>query len=55
MIMRMAGNMEAEGRKILEQAKQEHPEFFKNIKIYAVDTPIEEVIKETIRCAEGGK
>ena len=33
--------------------KQEHPEFFKNIKIYAVDTPIEEVIKETIRCAGG--
>ncbi|UCC11072.1 MAG: acetate--CoA ligase family protein [candidate division WOR-3 bacterium] len=53
MIMRMAGNMEAEGRKILEQAKQEHPEFFKDIKIYAVDTPIEEVIKETIRCAGG--
>jgi len=52
MIMRMAGNMEQEGRKILEKAKQEHPDFFKHIKIYAVDTPIEEVIKETIRTAQ---
>ena len=55
MIMRMAGNMEQEGRKVLQRAKQEHSEFFKNIKIYAVDTPIEEVIKETIRCAEQGE
>jgi succinyl-CoA synthetase beta subunit len=53
MIMRMAGNMEKEGRKLLERAKQDHPEFFRNIKIYAVDTPIEEVIKETIRIARG--
>ncbi len=55
MIMRMAGNMEEAGRKILEQAKQEHPELFRNIKIYAYDTPIEEVIKETIRAAKIGK
>lgn len=52
MIMRMAGNMEEAGRKILELAKQEHQELFKNIKIYAYDTPIEEVIKETIRIAK---
>lgn len=52
MIMRMAGNMEEAGRKILEQAKHEHHELFKNIKIYAYDTPIEEVIKETIRIAK---
>jgi succinyl-CoA synthetase beta subunit len=51
MIMRMAGNMEEEGRKILEKAKHDEPELFKHIKIYAVDTPIEEVIKETIRVA----
>jgi succinyl-CoA synthetase beta subunit len=49
MIMRMAGNMEKQGRKILEQAKRDYPELFKDIKIYAVDTPIEDVIKETIR------
>jgi len=52
MIMRMAGNMEEEGRKIIEQAKREHPALFRNIKIYAYDTPIEEVIKETIRVAK---
>jgi succinyl-CoA synthetase beta subunit len=51
MIMRMAGNMEEEGRRILEQAKQDHPQLFENIRIYAYDTPIEEVIKETIRIA----
>jgi succinyl-CoA synthetase beta subunit len=51
MIMRMAGNMEDEGRKILTQAKAEHPELFGKIKVYAYDTPIEEVIKETIRAA----
>lgn len=52
MIMRMAGNMEEEGRKILERAKTEHPELFSKIKIYAYDTPIEEVIKETVRVAQ---
>ena len=51
MIMRMAGNMEEQGRKILEKAKQGFPELFNKIKIYSVDTPIEEVIKETIRIA----
>jgi succinyl-CoA synthetase beta subunit len=51
MIMRMAGNMEDEGRKILEQAKVDHSELFSKIKVYAYDTPIEEVIKETIRAA----
>jgi len=52
MIMRMVGNMEEAGRKILEKAKKEHAELFKNIKIYAYDRPIEEVIKETIRIAK---
>ncbi|MEO0137495.1 MAG: succinate--CoA ligase subunit beta [candidate division WOR-3 bacterium] len=51
MIMRMAGNMEEEGRRIFEMAKRENPELFKNIKVYAYDTPIEEVIKEAIRVA----
>ncbi len=55
MIMRMAGNMEEEGRRIFEQAKKEHPELFKNIKIYAYDTPIEEVIQETVQVAKGIK
>ncbi len=52
MIMRMVGNMEEAGRKILKKAKKEHAELFKDIKIYAYDTPIEEVIKETIRIAK---
>ncbi len=52
MIMRMAGNMEQEGRKIIEEAKREHPEFFKKIKVYAYDMPIEDVIRETIRAAQ---
>jgi succinyl-CoA synthetase beta subunit len=52
MIMRMAGNMEQEGREIIEKAKKEHPEFFKKIKVYAYDMPIEDVIKETIHAAQ---
>jgi succinyl-CoA synthetase beta subunit len=52
MIMRMAGNMEEQGRKIIEQAKAEHPGLFKKIKVYAYDMPIEDVIKETIRAAQ---
>lgn len=52
MVMRMAGNMEEQGRQILERAKAEHPELFRKIKVYAYDTPIEEVIKETIRAAQ---
>lgn len=52
MIMRMAGNMEKEGREIFEKAKKEHPDLFKNIKVYKFDTPIEEVIKEAIKTAK---
>ena len=44
--------MEEEGKKILERAKQDIPELFSKIKIYSVNTPIEEVIKETIRVAK---
>jgi len=55
MIMRMAGNMEEEGRQIFVQAMKDYPEYFKNIKVYAYDTPIEEVIEEAIRIARGIK
>ena len=51
MIMRMTGNMEEAGRRILEQAKKDNPDLFENIKVYSFDTPIEEVIQETIRVA----
>lgn len=52
MIMRMTGNMEQEGRKILEKAKHDHAELFNKIKVYEVTTPIEDVIKETIKVAK---
>jgi len=52
MIMRMAGNMEEEGRKIIEDAIADNPALFKNIKIYRYDTPIEEVIQEAVRVAK---
>jgi len=55
MVMRMAGNMEEQGRRIIEQAKSQHPELFRKIKVYAYDMPIEEVIKETIRAAKAEK
>jgi succinyl-CoA synthetase beta subunit len=53
MIMRMTGNMEEEGRRILEEAKVKHPELFSNIKVYPYTTPIEEVVKEAIAVAKG--
>ncbi|MEW5759647.1 MAG: succinate--CoA ligase subunit beta [Candidatus Thermoplasmatota archaeon] len=49
MIMRMTGNMEEEGRKLFEKARIENKELFRKIKIYPYSTPIEDVIKETIR------
>ncbi len=52
MIMRMAGNMEEEGRRIIEKAIADYPDLFKNIKIYRFDTPIEEVIQEAVRVAK---
>ncbi len=55
MIMRMAGNMEEEGRKIFAQAMKDYPEYFGNIKIYAYDTPIEKVIEEAVKVAQGMK
>ncbi|MDI6839493.1 MAG: succinate--CoA ligase subunit beta [bacterium] len=52
MIMRMAGNMEEEGRKIFDKANKDYPALFKNIKVYKFDTPIEEVIKEAVKTAK---
>ncbi len=56
MIMRMTGNMEEEGRRILEEAKATDPELFAKIKVYPYTTPIEEVVQEAIAVAkaEGG-
>jgi succinyl-CoA synthetase beta subunit len=52
MIMRMAGNMEKEGRVILEKAKKKYSKLFRHVKIYAYDTPIEQVIQEAVRMAK---
>ncbi len=56
MIMRMTGNMEEEGRRILEDAKTTEPELFAKVKVYPYTTPIEEVVQEAIAVAktEGG-
>jgi succinyl-CoA synthetase beta subunit len=52
MVMRMVGNMEEEGRKIFEAAREANPDLFRRIKIYKYDTPIEEVVKEAIKAAK---
>lgn len=52
MIMRMTGNMEEEGRRILEEAKAREPELFAKVKVYPYTTPIEEVVQEAIAVAE---
>ena len=52
MVMRMTGNMEEEGRRIIEEAKGTEPELFKDIKIYPYTTPIEEVVQEAIAVAK---
>lgn len=53
MIMRMTGNMEEAGRKILMRAKHRRPALFSKIKVYSYKTPIEDVIRETISVARG--
>jgi succinyl-CoA synthetase beta subunit len=53
MVMRMTGNMEEEGRRIIEEAKATHPELFGRIRIYPYTTPIEEVVQEAISIAKG--
>jgi succinyl-CoA synthetase beta subunit len=51
MAMRMTGNMWQEGVRIFEEARKEHPEIFKNIEIYGIETPIEHVAKRAIELA----
>ena len=48
MVLRMTGNMWKEGLEIFEQAKKENPEIFKNIEIYGIETPIEEIAKRAV-------
>lgn len=55
MAMRMTGNMWQEGVRIFEEARKEHPEIFKNIEIYGIETPIEHVAKRAIELARARK
>jgi len=52
MIMRMTGHMEKEGQELFENAKKEHPEWFENVKVYGIETPIEDVVKEAVKAAK---
>jgi len=52
MVMRMTGHMEKEGQELFEKAKKEHPEWFESVKVYGIETPIEDVIREAIAVAK---
>lgn len=52
MVMRMTGVMEKEAHELFEKAKKENPALFKNVKVYGIETPIEEVIGEAIKVAK---
>jgi succinyl-CoA synthetase beta subunit len=51
MVMRMTGNMWREGLAIFEEEKKAHPEIFERVRIYGIETPIEEVAREAIAVA----
>lgn len=52
-VMRMTGNMWEEGLRLFDEARKESPELFKDVKIYGIEKPIEEVVKEAVEVAEG--
>lgn len=52
MVMRMTGHMEKEAKELFEKAKKDHPEWFENVKVYGIETPIEDVIQEAIAVAK---
>ncbi len=52
MIMRMTGVMEEEAQELFEKARKENPDLFKDIKVYGINTPIEDVIIEAINVAK---
>jgi len=55
MAMRMTGNMWQEGLRIFEEARKENPALFKNIEIYGIEKPIEDVAKRAIELARKKK
>ena len=52
MVMRMTGHMEKEGQELFENARKEHPEWFETVKVYGIETPIEDVVKEAVKAAK---
>jgi succinyl-CoA synthetase beta subunit len=52
MVMRMTGHMEKEGQELFKKARKEHPEWFDNVIVYGIETPIEDVIKEAVKVAK---
>jgi succinyl-CoA synthetase beta subunit len=52
MIMRMTGHMEEEAQALFEKARKENPGLFEDVKVYGINTPIENVIKEAIDVAK---
>ncbi len=52
MVMRMTGVMEKEAHEMFDNARKENPDLFKNIVVYGIDTPIEDVIQESIKVAK---
>jgi succinyl-CoA synthetase beta subunit len=52
MVMRMTGHMEKEAQDLFEKAKKDHPEWFEHVKVYGIETPIEDVIQEAITVAK---
>jgi succinyl-CoA synthetase beta subunit len=52
MIMRMTGHMEKEAQDLFEKALKESPDLFKDVTVYGINTPIEEVIVEAIDVAK---
>jgi len=55
MALRMTGNMWEEGLRLLTSAKEKNPQKFRNIELYGIDTPIEEVCKRAVALAKGDK
>jgi len=53
MALRMTGNMWEEGLRLLTEAREKNPQFFANIELYGIETPIEEVCKRAVALARG--
>ncbi|MBU0507257.1 acetate--CoA ligase family protein [bacterium] len=55
MVVRMTGNKWEEGLRIVEEAKKETPDIFKNMEFHGIETPIEEISKRAVELAKTAK